>query len=59
MIDYSLRIRKMRDNNNQVPADFFEKINEWALESIAYIALDTRLGLINNPEAAAINQVFN
>jgi cytochrome P450 family 12 len=43
----SYRMRAMRDKKNEMPENFWEKINEWALESIALIALDTRLGVIN------------
>lgn len=32
----------------EMPENFWENINEWALESIALIALDTRLGILDN-----------
>lgn len=40
------RIRSIRDSNQEVPADFSNEMNKWALESIACIGLDQRLGLI-------------
>jgi hypothetical protein len=54
-----LRMRATRDNKNEMPDDFFETLNEWSLESIALIALDTRLGLLkgNNPEAHKLYEV--
>lgn len=51
------RIRKIRDNNNETPENFFEVMNEWALESIGLIALDARLGVMNNPEGSKLNQL--
>lgn len=40
------RIRAMRDGNNELPDQFFDEISKWALESITYVALDTKLGLL-------------
>lgn len=39
-------MRKIRNKNMEMPDNFWEIINEWALESIALIALDTRLGIL-------------
>lgn len=45
------RIRRIRDENSEVPADFANEANRWALESICSIALNQRLGLLNsNPD---------
>jgi hypothetical protein len=52
-----LRIRNIRDKNDETPSDFLENINEWALESVGLIALDNRLGIFENPEASKLNQV--
>lgn len=46
--DFVARIREIRDDKNEAPADFGNEMNKWSLESIAYIALDQRLGLLNN-----------
>lgn len=51
------RIRKIRDANCETPVNFFETMNEWALESIGLIAFDTRLGVMDNPRASELNQV--
>lgn len=40
------RIRDIRDENSEVPADFVNEANKWALESISCIALDQRLNLM-------------
>jgi cytochrome P450 family 12 len=51
-------MRKIKDKNNEMPENFFEIVNEWALESIGLIALDTRLGVFENPEKSKLNQVI-
>lgn len=42
------RMRKLRDQNMEMPEKFWEHINEWALESITLIAFDTRLGILDD-----------
>lgn len=44
------RIRSLRDENMEVPGDFQNEANKWALESIASIALDQRLHLLTNQD---------
>ena len=44
------RIRSIRDASNETPPDFGNEMNKWALESIAYIGMDTRLGLLGDIE---------
>lgn len=44
------RIRKLRDEKLEVPADFSNELNKWALESISYIALDQRLNLLTSTD---------
>ena len=44
------KIRRIRDENLEVPADFSNEMKKWTLESISYIALDQRLNLINNED---------
>lgn len=57
-IDNFYRIRKIRDKNSETPAGFLDNMNDWALESIGVIALDARLGILDNPEASEINQLI-
>ncbi|KAJ9595930.1 hypothetical protein L9F63_012877, partial [Diploptera punctata] len=42
--DFVERIKILRDDKQEMPADFNNELYKWALESIVYIALDTRLG---------------
>lgn len=46
--DLITRIRSIQDDKGEVPSDFGNEMNKWALESIAYIALDQRLGLLRD-----------
>ncbi|XP_053692436.1 cytochrome P450 12b1, mitochondrial-like [Sabethes cyaneus] len=36
----------IRDDKNELPADFNQWLNRWALESMGVLALDTRLGVL-------------
>lgn len=51
--EFVQRIREIRDENSEVPADFANEANKWALESISSIALDQRLNLLtdHNPNS--------
>lgn len=50
--DFISRVRLQRDDKNETPADFGNEMNKWALESIAFVALDQRLGLFLDPPNA-------
>lgn len=39
---------QLRDSNNEMPKDFNHELNKWSLESIARIALDSRLGCLQD-----------
>lgn len=44
--DFIERIDEIKDENNEVPADFENEIHKWALECIGRVALDVRLGCL-------------
>ncbi|XP_059608193.1 uncharacterized protein LOC132256031 [Phlebotomus argentipes] len=46
--DFVKKLHNMRDSQLEVPADFFYHTNLWALESIAYVTLNMRLGLLSD-----------
>jgi cytochrome P450 family 12 len=46
--EFIAKIKKIRDGKSETPANFGNEVNRWSLESIACIALDTRLGIIND-----------
>ncbi|KAF4526692.1 hypothetical protein B566_EDAN010122 [Ephemera danica] len=45
-IDFVQRMKELRNEQNELPADFKNELHKWALESIALVALDTRLGCL-------------
>lgn len=45
--DFVQRIRMIRERETQeMPNNFINELNKWSLESISYIALNQRLGLL-------------
>lgn len=52
------RIKHIRDEKSEVPADFSNEMNKWSLETIACIALETRLGVLKDLEKDSNPQRF-
>ncbi|XP_008206386.1 probable cytochrome P450 301a1, mitochondrial [Nasonia vitripennis] len=50
--DFMKRIEDIKDENDEVPADFDNEIHKWALECIGRVALDVRLGCLGSGELA-------
>nr|UZE89914.1 cytochrome P450 CYP301B1 [Chrysoperla zastrowi sillemi] len=46
------RVGLIRDQNNEMPDDFLNYVHKWSLESIAKVALDVRLGCLDEPSNA-------
>ncbi|XP_034253507.1 probable cytochrome P450 49a1 [Thrips palmi] len=44
--DFIDRMRLIRTAAGKMPANYTHELGKWALESISYVALDTRLGLL-------------
>lgn len=40
-------MQEMKNKNSEMPADFDNEIHKWALECIGRVALDARLGCLN------------
>ncbi|GAB0099458.1 hypothetical protein DMENIID0001_153180 [Sergentomyia squamirostris] len=58
--DFLRKIHTLRDSNDDTPANFFHHINMWALESIAYITMNRRLGLLEeSPDKDIVKFVHN
>nr|XP_003703365.1 PREDICTED: probable cytochrome P450 49a1 [Megachile rotundata] len=53
------RIRKIRDENDEVPDDFLNEVHKWSLESIASIALDVRLGCLDDDANVETQQLID
>ncbi|XP_014208635.1 probable cytochrome P450 49a1 [Copidosoma floridanum] len=45
------RIERIKDGANEVPGNFLNELHKWALESIARVALDVRLGCLDEEDA--------
>ncbi|XP_065167350.1 probable cytochrome P450 49a1 [Atheta coriaria] len=45
--DFLDRMEAMRDENQELPENFLSEIYKWALESVARVALDRRLGCLD------------
>lgn len=46
-IEFCEHIKKLRDSNNELPAKFLYELNKWSLESIASIAVNQRLHVLD------------
>uniref|UniRef100_A0A1A9X3H5 Cytochrome P450 n=1 Tax=Glossina brevipalpis TaxID=37001 RepID=A0A1A9X3H5_9MUSC len=44
--EFMTKIHEMRDENEELPANFLHELYKWALESVGRVALDTRLGCL-------------
>nr|QZM07456.1 cytochrome P450 monooxygenase CYP301A1 [Lasioderma serricorne] len=45
--DFMNRMMEMKDENDEMPADFDNEIHKWSLECIGRVALDVRLGCLD------------
>lgn len=39
---------KLRDGRNEVPANFCKYLNRWSLETVTFITLNRRLGILSD-----------
>ncbi|XP_043485686.1 probable cytochrome P450 49a1 [Polistes fuscatus] len=53
------RIESIKNLNNEVPDDFLNEIHKWSLESIARVALDVRLGCLDNNANLETQELIN
>lgn len=59
-MEFCDQMKASRDENNELPANFLYDLNSWAMESISFIALDTRLNAVGtnkNKDAKALNLI--
>lgn len=47
-IEFCDRIKSLRDSNDELPAKFLYELNKWSLESIASIAVNQRLHVLDD-----------
>lgn len=48
---------KIRDNKNEMPADFNQWLNRWALEVTGVISVDSRLGVLDAEESEEAKRI--
>lgn len=53
------KLHNRRGANGEVPEDFLVYLNKWALESVCYISLDIRIGLLGDKENPTALQFMN
>ncbi|XP_063992761.1 probable cytochrome P450 49a1 [Diachasmimorpha longicaudata] len=58
-IAFIKRIMNIKDRQDEVPEDFINEINKWALESIGQVALDLRLGCMDENANFETQQLIN
>ncbi|XP_032522980.2 probable cytochrome P450 49a1 isoform X1 [Danaus plexippus] len=53
------RVRKIRNEKKETPDDFLNEVHKWSLESLGLIALDTRLGCLEQHEGSETQQLID
>ncbi|XP_048511072.1 probable cytochrome P450 49a1 isoform X2 [Athalia rosae] len=53
------RIKKVRDDDDETPDHFLNEIHKWSLESIARVALDVRLGCLDDDAPVETQQLID
>ncbi|XP_055709201.1 probable cytochrome P450 12b2, mitochondrial [Phlebotomus papatasi] len=56
--DFVKKLHNMRDSNSETPANLLYFLNVWALESIAYITMNLRLGLLDKKPDENIDKLM-
>ncbi|KFB35467.1 cytochrome P450 CYP12F4 [Anopheles sinensis] len=51
-------INELRDDKCELPADFNEWLNRWALETMGVLVLDTRLGVLNKQQTPEVSKLI-
>ena len=46
-LEFISKIKVLRDDKGEMPDNFLDEIYRWGLESVAFLALNTRLGCLN------------
>uniref|UniRef100_A0A1L8E4J3 Putative cytochrome n=1 Tax=Nyssomyia neivai TaxID=330878 RepID=A0A1L8E4J3_9DIPT len=56
--DFVKKLHTLRDSNMETPANFLLQLNLWALESIAYITMNMRMGLLKDKPDESIDKLM-
>jgi cytochrome P450 len=57
--EFLVRCEKLLDGKRELPADFDNEIHKWSLECIGLVALDTRLGCLDNEMSSEPQKIIN
>ncbi|XP_017465203.1 PREDICTED: probable cytochrome P450 49a1 [Rhagoletis zephyria] len=57
--EFMQRVHEMRNENDELPANFLHELHKWALESVGRVALDTRLGCLSPDGSEESQQIIN
>uniref|UniRef100_A0A1A9VZ34 Cytochrome P450 n=1 Tax=Glossina brevipalpis TaxID=37001 RepID=A0A1A9VZ34_9MUSC len=59
--EFTKRLESMRvTGDNHIECDFLEEVQKWAFESVSFLALNKRMGLLgDNPDQKALNLAHN
>ncbi|XP_011191202.2 probable cytochrome P450 49a1 isoform X2 [Zeugodacus cucurbitae] len=57
--EFMQRVHEMRNENDELPANFLHELHKWALESVGRVALDTRLGCLTPDGSEESQQIIN
>ncbi|XP_050079175.1 cytochrome P450 CYP12A2-like [Anopheles maculipalpis] len=56
--EFMTLVAEMRDSKNELPADFDQWLNRWALETMGVLALDTRFGVLKSDQSQEARQII-
>uniref|UniRef100_A0A182K8E3 Cytochrome P450 n=1 Tax=Anopheles christyi TaxID=43041 RepID=A0A182K8E3_9DIPT len=56
--EFMTLVADMRDAKNELPKDFDQWLNRWALETMGVLALDTRLGVLKAEQSEEAKQII-
>lgn len=57
--EFVRRVGELRDSNGEMPADFYNELGLWAVETTGWIALDRRLDVMRSDRSAEADQLIN
>ncbi|XP_031617812.1 cytochrome P450 CYP12A2-like [Contarinia nasturtii] len=55
-VEFCDHIKTLRDDKNELPANFMYELNKWALETVASIAVDQRLHILDSQKSDQTNK---
>ncbi|XP_052899594.1 probable cytochrome P450 12a5, mitochondrial [Anopheles moucheti] len=56
--EFMTLVAEMRDSKNELPKNFDQWLNRWALETMGVLALDTRLGVLESDQSQEAKKII-